>query len=96
MKSFLIVMYAITCGLTLSGIVANMYRLLAREPKNAAQNFVYYAVMVFGGPSVLFDNAARSFRKKECSGLGLAVALGLATWWAMILGAILLDVVVSI
>lgn len=96
MKSFLIVMYSITAGLTLSGIIANLYRLLANEPKNAAQNVVYYAVMVFGGPSVLFDNATRSFRKKECSGFGLTVALGLATWWAMILGAILLDIVVSV
>ena len=96
MKSFLIVMYAIASGLTLSGIVANVYRLLASEPKDATQNLVYYAVMVLGGPSVLFDNAARSFRKKECSGPGLAIALGLATWWAMILGVILLGIVVSV
>lgn len=96
MKSFLIVMYSIAAGLTLSGIIANLYRLLANEPKNGTQNFVYYAVMVFGGPSVLFDNATRSFRKKECSGLGLTVALGLATWWAMILGVILLGIVVSV
>ncbi len=96
MKGFLIIMYAIAGGLTLSGIVANVYRLLAKEPKNTTQNIIYYVVMVFGGPSVLFDNATRSFRKKECSGLGLTVALGLASWWAMILGAILLDIIVSV
>jgi hypothetical protein len=96
MQGLLILMFSIASGLTLSGIVANVYRLLAGEPKNGVQTFVYYAVMVLGGPSVLFDNATRSFRKKECSSLGWVVALGLATWWAMILGAILLDVVVSI
>jgi hypothetical protein len=96
MQSLRILMFTIAAGLTLSGIVANLYRLLASEPKNGTQPFAYYAVMVLGGPSVLFDNAARSFRKKECSGLGLALGLGLATYWAMILGAILLDVVVSI
>jgi hypothetical protein len=96
MQSFMLVMFTIASGLTLSGIVANLYRLMAREPKNTVQSVVYYAVMVFGGPSVLFDNATRSFRKKECSGLGWVVALGLATYWAMVLGAILLDVVVSV
>jgi hypothetical protein len=96
MQSILLILFAIAVGLTLSGIVANLYRLLASEPNSAVQNCVYYAVMVFAGPSVLFDNATRTFRKKECSTLGWAVALGLATYWAMILGAILLDVVVSV
>lgn len=96
MQSLLLILFAIAAGLTLSGIIANLYRLLASEPKNLTANCIYYAVMVFAGPSVLFDNATRTFRKKECSTLGWAVALGLATYWAMILGAILLDVVVSV
>ena len=96
MQSVQLILFTIAAGLTLSGIVANIYRLLASEPKNGPQSFIYYAIMVLGGPSVLFDNATRSFRKKECSCLGWAVALGLATYWAMILGAILLDVVVSV
>lgn len=96
MQSLLLVLFAISAGLTLSGITANLYRLLANEPKSVIENCLYYAVMVFAGPSVLFDNATRTFRKKECSALGWAVALGLATYWAMILGAILLDVVVSV
>ena len=52
--------------------------------------------MVLAGPSVLFDNATRSFRKKECTALACVFALGLAIYWAMVLGAIILEVVVSI
>ncbi len=96
MQSFLLVMFTIAGGLTLSGIVANLYRLLASEPKSTAETAVYYAVMVLAGPSVLFDNATRTFRKKECTALGLVVALGLAIYWAMVLGAIFLEVVLLV
>jgi hypothetical protein len=96
MQSFMLVMFTIAGGLTLSGIVANLYRLIATKSKSDAQSWVYYGVMVVAGPSVLFDNATRTFRKKECTGLALAFALGLAIYWAMVLGAILLEVVVSV
>jgi len=95
MQSFLLVMFTIAAGLTLSGIVANLYRLMASKPNSQVENWIYYAVMVLAGPSVLFYNATRSFQKKECTGMALAFALGLATYWAMVLGAILLEVVVT-
>jgi hypothetical protein len=96
MRDFLLVMFAIGAGLTLSGIVANLYRLMASKPKSDGETWIYYGVMVLAGPSVLFDNATRSFRKKECTGWALAFALLLAVYWAMVLGAILLEVVVTV
>lgn len=96
MHSLLLVLFTIAGGLTLSGIVANIYRLIATKPKSGGETLVYYAVMVLAGPSVLFDNATHSFRKKECTGLAWIFALGLATYWAMVLGAILLAVVVTV
>jgi hypothetical protein len=96
MHNFLLMMFTIAGGLTLSGIVANLYRLMATKPKSGAETWVYYGVMVLAGPSVLFDNAARSFRKKECTRWALIFALGLATYWAMVLGAIVLEVVIAI
>jgi hypothetical protein len=96
MKSFMLLMFAISSGLTLSGIVANLYRLVSAKPKGDNKNWVYYGVMTVAGPSVLFDNAARTFRRKECTAMALVFALGLAIYWAMVLGAILLDVVVSV
>jgi hypothetical protein len=92
----MILLFAISSGLTLSGIVANLYRLMTAKPKGDNQSWVYYGVMIVAGPSVLFDNAARTFRKKECTAMALVFALGLAIYWAMVLGAILLDVVVSV
>ena len=96
MRNILLVLFAIAAGLTLSGIVANLYRLIATKPKSGAETWVYYGVMVLAGPSVLFDNATRSFRKKECTRMAWMFALGLATYWAMVLGAILLEAVISV
>jgi hypothetical protein len=96
MRSLLLVLFTIAAGLTLSGIVANLYRLIATKSKNGEEGWIYYLVMVLAGPSILFDNATRSFRKKECGRLAWAFALGLATYWAMVLGAILLEVVVTV
>lgn len=95
MRNFLLMMFSIAAGLTLSGIVANVYRLAATKPKSTAENWVYYGVMVLAGPSVLFDNATRTFRKKECTRIAFAFAISLATYWAMVLGAILLEVVIA-
>ena len=69
-------LFALAGGLTLSGIVANVYRLLAGKPEGQPAAWVYYGVMLFAGPSVLFENSTRSFRKKECSGAAYGFALG--------------------
>ena len=90
MRSFLLVLFTIAGGLTLSGIVANLYRLIATRPKSGGETWIYYAVMVLAGPSVLFDNATRSFRKKECGHAAYGFALGLALYWAFMLGAIVI------
>lgn len=91
MHNFLLVMFTIAGGLTLSGIVANLYRLIVAKPKSGSASWAYYGVMAVAGPSVLFDNATRSFRKKECSRWAFAFALGLAIYWAMVLGAIFIE-----
>ena len=96
MRNLLLVLFTIAGGLTLSGIVANIYRLIAAKSESGGETWTYYAVMVLAGPSVLFDNATRSFRKKECPGMAWVFALGLATSWSMVLGLILLEVVIAI
>lgn len=92
MHDLLIFLFALAGGLTLSGIVANIYRILAAKPENKAQTMVYYAVMVFAGPSVLFENATKSFRARDCSGLAYGFALAVASYWAFALGLLVLSV----
>ena len=72
--------------MTLSGIVANLYRILARKPKSSPERLVYLGVMTMAGPSVLIDNATRSFRRNDCSNVAYAFAVGLTAYWSFALG----------
>jgi hypothetical protein len=93
MSSFMQLMFSVAGGLTLSGLVANLYRLVARKPQGRTETWSHFAVMVVAGPSVLLDNSTRSFLKKQCSRPAYAFALGLTVYWSFMLGAIMLVVV---
>ena len=69
-RELTIFMFALTGGLTLSAIIANIYRMLARKPNSRGETVIYYAVMAVAGASVLLENATRSYRKKDCSETG--------------------------
>jgi hypothetical protein len=86
MRAFLLLLFAATGGLVLSGIVANLYRLLARKPRGRPERLLYLGIMVLAGPSVLLDNATRSFRRKDCSRLAYGFALSLCAYWSLALG----------
>lgn len=91
MRHFILILFALAGGLTLSGIVANVYRLVAKKPQTRVTTWIYYAVMLLAGPSVLFGNATRSFRQKECSRSAYAFAVGLAGYWSLVLGLALIN-----
>ena len=48
--------------------------------------------MALAGPSVLFDNATRSFRSKDCSHTAYGFAVAIAGYWAFALGLAVIDV----
>jgi len=84
-------LFALTAGLTLSGIVANLYRLLAPKPEGLPARVLYFAVMSLAGPSVLFNNATKSFRTKACSMAAYLFAVSLSGYWSFALGVIILS-----
>jgi hypothetical protein len=91
LRDFIVLLFAVAGGLTLSGIVANLYRILGRKPDGRALTLFYYLVMVVAGPSVLFENATRSYRAKDCSRLAYGFAVTLAGYWAFALGLLILS-----
>jgi hypothetical protein len=86
LRDLTVLLFAITAGLTLSGITANVYRILAREPKSPGETALYYVVMVFAGASVLLENATRSYRKKETSVRAYGFAVAIVGYWCFVLG----------
>ncbi len=84
-------LFAIAGGLTLSGIVANAYRLIAKKPHTVVGKAGYYLVMLLAGPSVLVENSTRSFRAKECSRAAYAFAVGIAAYWSFMIGLAMIE-----
>ncbi len=95
MHNFLVVLFSLTVGLTASGIVANLYRLFGRKPETLNARAGYLAVMAIAGPSVLIDNAARSWRKKDCSAIAFWLAAAISGYWSFALGLLFLAVVLA-
>ena len=87
-----VALFAMTAGFTASGITANLYRLLAKKPETAPGKAVYVAVMILAGPSVLFENAAKSYRAKGCSTFAFGLAAAISGYWSFILGLFVLQV----
>jgi hypothetical protein len=96
LRDLTVLLFAITVGLTVSGIIANLYRLLARKPKNGGETFLYYGVMVVAGASVLLENATRTYRKKDCSAPAYGFAIAIVGYWCFIMGLGVLMVALSI
>jgi uncharacterized membrane protein YjjB (DUF3815 family) len=92
-----VLLFAITAGFTASGIVANVYRLFARDSreKRPAKIF-YYVSMIFAGPSVLFENAAKALREKNSSRLAFWLATAICGYWSLALGLLLIEVGLSL
>jgi hypothetical protein len=96
MSQLIVFIFAIATGVTLSGLVANTYRLFAGSPETIAGKIIEAAVMIFGGPIVLIGNSTKAFMKKDCSRGGYALALALGGFWSFATGVFILAIYVSL
>ena len=92
LSDLMVILFATTAGFTASGIVANLYRLLAKKPKSLGGRAGYIAVMVIAGPNVLFENATSSLRKKDCSKVAYGLAAGVTAYWSFAIGLLIMDI----
>jgi hypothetical protein len=88
----MVVLFATTAGFTASGILANLYRLIAGDkPQSSNRKTVYLAIMVVAGPSVLLENAANSLKTKDCSRVAFWLAAAIAGYWSFAIGLFVLN-----
>lgn len=92
----IVLLFAITAGFTASGIVANLYRLFAGDRETVITRAAYYVSMVIAGPSVLFENAAKALREKNCSRLAFWLAAVVCGYWSLALGLFLIEIALSL
>jgi len=95
-KDIALVAFATLAGFTASGILANIYRLVAHKPETLSGRIGYVAVMVVAGPNVLFLNAANSFRAKDCSTFAFWLAALISAYWSFALGLFIVEIGMSV
>jgi len=96
LRDITVLLFALTAGLTLSGIIANIYRVFARKPQSNGETILYWTVMVVAGASVLLENATRTYRKKDCSAPAYGFAIAIVGYWCFIMGLGILSVALAI
>jgi hypothetical protein len=95
MHGFIVFLFSLAAGITASGLVGAVYRLVASEPKSRIATVLHYGVMVFAGPVILIGNSTRSYRKKECSKAAYFLAVALGAYWSFAMGVFVLSVCVA-
>jgi hypothetical protein len=88
----MVALFALTAGFTASGISASLYRLLVTQTRSSLDRVIYVGVMIFAGPTVLFENAAKAWREKSCSGVAFWLATALAGYWSLAIGLLVIQV----
>jgi uncharacterized membrane protein HdeD (DUF308 family) len=96
MHDFIVFLFSIGAGVTASGLLSSIYRLVAREPKTRIETVLHYAVMVIAGPVVLVSNSTKSYRDKECSAAAYALAIALSGYWCFVTGVVILSLWVAV
>jgi hypothetical protein len=97
LHSLVVALFATVAGFTASGIIANLYRLIVKQKaETTPERIVYVAVMTVAGPSVLFDNAARAWRGKDCSAMAFWLAAAICGYWSFALGLFVLQISLAI
>lgn len=96
MHDLTVALFAMTTGFTASGICANLYRLLVKDGASSIGRATYVAVMIFAGPNVLFENAAKAWRQKSCTGVAFWLAAAIAGYWSLALGLLVLQIVIAL
>jgi hypothetical protein len=92
-RDLMVALFAIAAGFTISGLVANSYRLATgeREQTKLLSNI---ALMALAGPNVLFGTATASLRARNSSGFAFCLAAGVSSYWSFVIGLFLLNLVV--
>jgi len=94
-KDLIVAFFAVAAGFTVSGIVANSYKLVTREHE-LSKLMWNVPLMAVAGPNVIFGQAATSLRARNCSSLAFCLATAITGYWSFVLGLFLLDVLVTV
>ena len=80
------VLIVLTAGFTASAIIANVYRIVAFEPETTVGHFLRVVVLMFSGPSEMFESAIDARVSGRWSAMGFWLAIAGICHWSLVLG----------
>jgi hypothetical protein len=94
-QELLVFLFAVASGLTVSGIVANIYWLVMK-PKDGEQGIAHWLVMAIAGPTVWIDRVTRTFLSMKSAGMMYALTIFVCLYWAFVIGLFTLSIALAI
>ena len=88
MHSFTMFLLILTSGFTASAIAANLYRISGFVPETTSGHFVRVCVLMFAGPSEMFETAVTARISQEWSALWFWLTISVVCYWSSVLGMV--------
>jgi len=88
MQSLATFLLVLTSGFTASAIAANLYRISGFVPETTSGHFVHVCVLMFAGPSEMFERAITARISRESSAILFWLTISAVCYWSLILGVV--------
>ena len=92
MNQMWVVLFSIAIGFSVSGIVANLYRVLGFKAVSRPEHILRALVLVIAGPCVLVENALAGVLGKQWKLVHFWTATAGAAYWSLAIGLFVLEV----
>jgi hypothetical protein len=103
MQSVFVYSYLIACGFVLAGVLASFVQLVSGqpmrfgvEPKSMLASLGGVVLRVFAGPAILMRNAWRGMQIEARPKVWFGLLAAIAALWSLFIGALLIDLVLTL
>ena len=95
MQSLFYTLTLLTAGFTASAIAANLYRISGFVPETTSGHFVRVVVLMFAGPSEIFESAIHGRVARQLSAIPFWLSISAVSYWSLLLGFIVIQIAKS-
>jgi hypothetical protein len=103
MQSVVVYSYLIACGFVLAGVLASFVQLVSGqpmrfgvEPESMLASLGGVVLRVFAGPAILMRNAWRGMQIEARPKVWFGLSAAIAALWSLFIGALLIDLVLTL
>jgi Family of unknown function (DUF6949) len=103
MKFLLIYAYVTAVGFVMAGVLSSFVQLVSGqpmrfgvEPKSVLTSILGVVLRVFAGPAILMRNAWRGMLIEARPKVWFGLSAAIAAFWSLLIGALMIDVILTL